>query len=341
MQTALNLAELGLGSVAPNPMVGCVIVYKNEIVAQGYHQKYGETHAEVNAINNLNVNINPKNCTLYVTLEPCSHFGKTPPCADLIIEKGFNKVVVCNLDSNPLVAGKGIKKLKNAGIEVIIGILEDFGNELNKRFFAFHKFKRPYIILKWAETNDGFISKLPLPINKQQNWITGNEAQQLSHLWRTQEQAILVGKNTVLADNPSLTARLVKGNNPIRIVIDKNLELNATLNIFNTDAKTIIFNSVKNEIKNNLTYIKLNFNKYVAEQVLDKLYALNIQSIIVEGGTLTLNSFLQNDFFDELRIFKNPNLNFINGLKAPNIELKIEFQFVGGDILFLIDKKNI
>ena len=191
MQHALSLAEKGLGMVSPNPLVGCVIVHNDRIVAEGYHQKYGEAHAEVNAVNALPNSVNPAECTVYVTLEPCSHFGKTPPCADLLIKKGFKKVVICNNDPNPLVSGNGIKKLEIAGIEVITGVLEKEGRFLNRRFFTNHEKKRPYIILKWAQTKDGFISKWPIPANREENWITHKAAQIASHQLRANDDAIL------------------------------------------------------------------------------------------------------------------------------------------------------
>ncbi len=223
MQRCLELAAKGLGNVAPNPMVGCVIVCDGEIVAEGYHEQYGCGHAEPNAIKQVSDAILKKS-TLYVTLEPCSHHGKTPPCADLIISKGIKKVVIGNLDSNPLVSGRGIQKLKEAGIEVEHGILDKECRALNKRFFTFHEKKRPYIILKWAQTQDGFISHNPLPENKEDNWITGKESKALVHQWRGEEQAILIGYNTALVDNPLFTMhRLVKGKNPIRLIIDKTL----------------------------------------------------------------------------------------------------------------------
>ncbi|MBL7917041.1 MAG: bifunctional diaminohydroxyphosphoribosylaminopyrimidine deaminase/5-amino-6-(5-phosphoribosylamino)uracil reductase RibD, partial [Bacteroidia bacterium] len=194
----LTLAQKGLGAVSPNPLVGCAIVKDGEIVAEGYHQKFGEAHAEVNAINNLPKDINPADCTLYVNLEPCSHQGKTPPCADLIISKGFKKVVIANMDTNPLVGGKGIEKLRTAGIEVITGVCEQEAKFLNRRFFTFHEKKRPYIILKWAQTADGFISKLPVPADRNKNLISGEASRKLVHQMRAEEDAILVGKNTVI-----------------------------------------------------------------------------------------------------------------------------------------------
>lgn len=334
MQQAIELAKKGLGNVAPNPMVGCVIVKDETIVATGFHQKYGEAHAEVNAINALPNDINPTDCTLYVTLEPCCHFGKTPPCTDLIIKKGFKKVIVCNLDPNPLVAGKGIKMLKDAGVEVLTGVLEQEGRELNKRFFTFFEKKRPYYILKWAQTADGFISRLPLPLNRDENKISGTEAQRIVHQMRAEEMGIMVGKNTVLADNPNLTIRLVEGNNPIRMFIDKDLEVPESFNIYNPSAKTIVFNRIKNEIKNNIEFVKLDFDLNVLSQISDKLYELNIQSVLVEGGMRLLNDFIQQNILDEIFVFENPKLKFGNGIKAPQINLVGHFDKVGEDKLY-------
>ncbi|MDO8998795.1 MAG: bifunctional diaminohydroxyphosphoribosylaminopyrimidine deaminase/5-amino-6-(5-phosphoribosylamino)uracil reductase RibD [Bacteroidota bacterium] len=334
MHEAIELAKKGLGAVAPNPMVGCVIVYNDAIVASGYHQNYGEAHAEVNAINNLSSDINPADCTLYVTLEPCSHFGKTPPCADLIIEKGFKQVMVCNLDVNPLVAGKGVEKLKNAGLVVTTGVLEQEGKLLNKRFFTFYEKNRPYYILKWAQTADGFISNIPLPADRGSNVITGIESQKIVHQMRMEEMGILVGKNTVLADNPNLTNRLVEGKSPRRIIIDKDLEVPENFNVYDNNAKTIVFNAIKDEVKDNITFIKLNFDLNVLEQISDKLVDLKIQSVLVEGGRRVLNDFIQQNLFDEIFVFENPNLKFGNGLKAPQINLVGHFDLIGTDKLY-------
>jgi len=317
MQLALDLAKQGWSMVAPNPMVGCVIVMDEKIVAKGYHKKYGEAHAEVNAIKKLKKSIHPKDCILYVNLEPCSHHGKTPPCADLIINKGFKKVVIANLDQNPLVAGKGIEKLKNAGIEVITGVLEKEGCELNKRFFTFHEKKRPYYILKWAQTADGFISKFPVPKNREENMI-GDEVQQKKvHQMRAGEMAVMVGKNTVLCDNPHLTTRLVKGKNPVRIFIDKNLEVPSTFNIYNKEAGTIVFNALLNKEEGNIKRIKIDFTKNVLKQISDILYQLKIQSVIVEGGAFLLNDFIKQNLYDEVNVFVNEKLKFGSGVKAP------------------------
>jgi diaminohydroxyphosphoribosylaminopyrimidine deaminase/5-amino-6-(5-phosphoribosylamino)uracil reductase len=317
MQKALDLAAQGWPNVQPNPMVGCVIVHKGEVVSSGFHEKFGEAHAEVNAINHLSPTIKPEECTLFVTLEPCSHFGKTPPCADLIVQRGFNKVVICNLDPNPLVAGKGIKKLRNAGVEVVTGVLEKEGLELNKRFFTFYVKKRPYYILKWAQTADGFISRWPVPENRNENLI-GDEAQQIaSHQLRAGEMAIMVGKNTALWDNPELTTRLVKGKNPIRIVLDRDLEVPKTHKVYNNASRTIILNASYNKQEVLHTYLKIDFGNNFFKELNSCLHDLGIQSVIVEGGAKLLQSFIDSGNYDETKVFTNTNLFFGNGIKAP------------------------
>jgi diaminohydroxyphosphoribosylaminopyrimidine deaminase/5-amino-6-(5-phosphoribosylamino)uracil reductase len=335
MQRCLELAVKGIGNVAPNPMVGCVIVCDGEIVAEGYHEQYGSGHAEPNAIKQVSDAILKKS-TLYVTLEPCSHHGKTPPCADLIINKGVKKVVIGNLDSNPLVSGRGIQKLKEAGIEVEYRVLDKECKELNKRFFTFHEKKRPYIILKWAQTQDGFISRIPLPKNKEDNWITGKESKDLVHQWRGEESAILIGYNTALVDNPLLTTRLVEGKNPVRLIIDKNLDLPHNLNIFNNDAKTIVFNSIKSSDDDNIRYVRIDFQNMIQE-ILNECYVLNISSVIIEGGTKTINEFIQKNTWDEARLFVNPNKVFKQGIAAPVISFNQSAPTqIGDDLLYTI-----
>lgn len=319
MKRVFELAQLGWPQVSPNPLVGCIIQNQGNILSEGYHEKYGEAHAEVNAIRNLPEGINPADCILYVNLEPCSHFGKTPPCADLIISKGFKKVVVANLDPNPLVAGKGIDKLRNAGIEVITGVMEKEGLELNKRFFTFHTKKRPYYILKWAQTADGFISKLPVPVNRDENKIGDENQQKEVHKMRAENMGIMVGKNTVLADNPSLTTRLVQGKNPARILIDRNLEIPKGFNVYNDEANTLVFNSLKSERQNNIQFIKIDFSEEVLLQISSALYHLGIQSVMVEGGAYLLNQFINKGFYDEVKIYTNKKLFFGSGVKAPVI----------------------
>ena len=334
MHKALFLAQKGKGHVAPNPLVGCVIMCYDKIIAEGYHENYGGPHAEVNAINALPANLPTADCLLYVALEPCSHFGKTAPCADLIIKKGFKKVVIAIEDPNPKVKGRGIQKLKDAGIEVIVGVLEQEAKELNKAFFIFHQEQRPYVILKWAQTIDGFISRLPIPKSNSDNKISGLEAHQFSHQLRSQVMAIMVGKNTVLNDNPQLTTRLVSGNHPIRVVIDKNLEIQNSFQVFSKESKTLVFNAVKEDEVDNIQRIQLNFNENIISQMLEKLYQMQIHSVLVEGGSILLQSFIDAGIWDEAYVFENPNLSFETGIKAPVFEKGKHFEMVGKDRLF-------
>ena len=307
IKRCLQIGKNGLGNTRPNPMVGSVIVYKNKIIGEGYTSVYGGNHAEVNAINSVVNKDLLKSATIYVILEPCSHYGKTPPCSDLIIKHNIPNVVVGCIDDNEQVAGKGIKRLIDAGCHVIVGVLEQACKNHHKRFFTFHNKKRPYIILKWAETQDGFIA----PKNKNEKkpvWITNMFSRQLVHKWRTEEQAILVGVNTVLQDNPSLTARDWVGKNPIRIVIDKEEKLSKKLNVFNTDAKTILIS------KNNI-----NFSKPIAKQICNYLFKNNINSVIIEGGSKTLQAFINENIWDEARVFTGQT-EFKKGIKAPNFK---------------------
>ena len=332
MKKCLELAKKGMGYVSPNPMVGCVVVFNDQIIGEGYHQEYGTSHAEVNAIENVKDKSLLKKSTLYVNLEPCAHFGKTPPCTNLIIESEIPKVVIGCIDSYSEVSGKGIEKMQNTGIEVIEGILEKESRELNKRFFTFHEKKRPYVILKWAESKDGFMA--PLNQNKP-FWMTSSESKKLVHKWRAEEEAILVGRITAKKDNPSLTVRDVAGSNPIRIIIDKNLKLSSDLNLFNSEAKTIIFNTIKSEETGTNQFVKIDFN-YLIENILEELHKQNIQSVIIEGGSTTLQSFVDANIWDEARIF-TANKLFSQGLKTPIIEGEIILEEeIGTDTLEII-----
>ncbi len=300
----MDIAKNGLGITRPNPMVGSVVVYDNKIIGEGYTSAYGGHHAEVNAINSVSNTDLLKEATLYVTLEPCSHFGKTPPCSDLIIKHQIPNVIIGCMDDNEKVAGKGIKKLKDAGINVIVGVLESECKSHHKRFFTFHNKKRPYIILKWAETADGFIA--PKTKNEQKPvWITNEYSRQLVHKWRTEEQAILVGTHTVFKDNPSLTARDWKGNNPTRIVIDKDNKLSKNHSVFNNEAETIIINKDT-----------IDFSKNIAKQIGNVLFENNITSVIIEGGSKTLQTFIDENLWDEARIFTS-QITFKDGVKVP------------------------
>ncbi len=313
----LLLAEKGLGKVAPNPMVGCVIVHEGKVIGEGYHQQYGGPHAEVNAINSVSDKSKLAESTLYVNLEPCSHHGKTPPCCDLIVKNKIKRVVIGCLDTNPLVAGKGIEKLKQAGIEVTVDVLKDECGELNKRFFTFHEKKRPYIILKWAQTKDGFIAKKP-PFTTEENWITNEESNKLSHTWRAQEGAILVGTTTALLDNPELTTRLSEGKNPLRVLIDKDLKVPHSSNIFSEKAMILVFTDKDAMDSSHIFYRKIDFKRDVISQILDALYGKEINSVIIEGGTNTLQQFIDKGLWDEARIFTGDKI-FKEGLNAPAI----------------------
>lgn len=315
MQRCFELALKGAGSVAPNPMVGAVLVYEEKIIGEGWHQQYGKAHAEVNCINAVKEEDRKliQLSTLYVSLEPCAHYGKTPPCADLIIQYKIPKVVIGCADPFEKVDGKGIEKLKVAGVEVIQGILEKEAKELNKRFFTFHTKQRPYIILKWAQTADGKIAGL----SGERLLISNEYSNRLVHKWRSEEAAILVGTNTTLLDNPELTTRLWEGHSPVRLIIDRKLKLPTDLKVFNQQVPTIIFNTIKHEEKENLLYYKLNDTNNLLPQIMDALYQRNIQSVLVEGGTSLLQSFIEEGIWDEARLITNTTLKIENGLSAP------------------------
>ncbi len=321
IQRCIELAKNGLGTTYPNPMVGSVIVHNDVIIGEGWHKKAGEPHAEVNAINSVKDKSLLQKATIYVSLEPCSHFGKTPPCCDLIIKNKIPNVIIGSVDPNIKVAGNGIKKLIEAGANVTVGVLETECYDLNKRFFTFHQKKRPYIILKWAETKDGFIA----PIEKLEQkpvWITNPYSRQLVHKWRTEEQSILVGTQTVIDDNPKLDARDWFGNNPIRLVIDQNNRITKNSHIFDNQTKTIIFSKIKTEIvEENTIFEVIDFEQNIAQQIIVILYKYQIQSVIIEGGKQTLQTFIDANLWDEARIFIG-NSRFNIGTKAPKLVLK-------------------
>jgi diaminohydroxyphosphoribosylaminopyrimidine deaminase/5-amino-6-(5-phosphoribosylamino)uracil reductase len=320
MQRCIELAGLGAGSVSPNPMVGAVIVHEDNIIGEGFHQQYGQAHAEVNAVNQVLADFDDagellKNSTIYVSLEPCAHYGKTPPCADLIIKYQIPKVVVGCHDPYTQVDGKGIEKIKAAGIEVISGVLEAECQWLNRRFFTRVQKQRPYIILKWAQTNDSFFA----PDDKSQFWITGAESRRLVHQWRGEEDAVLIGKNTAAIDNPQLSTRYWPGKSPKRIVIDRKLELNKNLHIYDQNVETLIFNELKTDIDGKIKYIALeDFERFVPQYILFQLYMQDIQSVIIEGGARTLNSFINEGLWDEARVFTGEAV-LGHGIKAPCI----------------------
>ena len=326
MLRALNLANRGIGNVAPNPLVGCVIVHDDVIIGEGWHTEFGDAHAEVNAINSVKDKSLLKDSTLYVTLEPCSHTGKTPPCADLIIQMKIPKVVIATVDPNPLVSGKGIAKLEAAGIEVICGILEQKTRFQNRRFITFHTKKRPYIILKWAQSADGFMDVLRDEKTKGSIAISGEAAHQLAHQWRSEEAAILVGKNTAINDNPQLNVRLWQGKNPVRVLIDPMLQVQGDGKIFNADARTLVFNRLETRNIFNVDRIQLDFSENILPKILEYLHFEGIQSLIVEGGSDTLSRFIHAGLWDEVRRFTSKK-EITDGLKAPIINDKAQVSF--------------
>jgi diaminohydroxyphosphoribosylaminopyrimidine deaminase/5-amino-6-(5-phosphoribosylamino)uracil reductase len=323
IKRCIELARNGFGTTYPNPMVGSVIVYDNRIIGEGWHKKAGEPHAEVNAIRSVKDKSLLKKATIYVSLEPCSHFGKTPPCCDLIIANEIPNVVVGTVDPNEKVAGNGIKKLIATGINVTVGVLENECYELNKRFFTFHQKKRPYIILKWAESQDGFLApekeagQEPKPV-----WITNTYSRQLVHKWRSEEQAIFVGTQTVIDDNPKLNTRDWAGNNPVRVILDQNNRISKDSYVFDNSVKTIVFTmSEINASTENTTFEVIDFKQNIIPQILEVLYQNQIQSIIIEGGLQTLQSFIDENIWDEARIFIG-TASFEKGTKAPIIPKK-------------------
>ena len=313
----IQLAKLGLGEAAPNPLVGSVVVHDHKIIGEGYHQKYGEAHAEVNAIAAVKDKTLLSESTIYVNLEPCAHFGKTPPCANLIIESKIPRVVIGCVDPYAEVAGKGIDKLKKAGIDVKVGVLEKESQLLNRRFFTFHAKQRPFIILKWAQSSNGMIDMQRNEQEKGILWITQPSTKTLVHQWRAQEAGILVGRKTVENDNPSLTTRMVSGTNPIRIVLDPTCKLDVAAYKMNDGAsKTYIFNTQKSEIYSQVEYIKV--SPFSIKNIVYKLYELDVQSVIIEGGKQTLNNFIEAELWDEARILTGIHI-IEKGVKAPNI----------------------
>jgi diaminohydroxyphosphoribosylaminopyrimidine deaminase/5-amino-6-(5-phosphoribosylamino)uracil reductase len=322
MQRCLDLAVLGMGTVSPNPMVGAVVVYQDTIIGEGYTSPYGGPHAEVNAVQSVVTKYGTEKAnqlladsTIYVSLEPCAHFGKTPPCTDMLIAYGLQKVVIGCSDPFSKVNGLGIAKLRSAGIEVVTGVLEDKCQYINRRFFTQINKSRPYVILKWAETDDGYFA----PADKVQHWISNAASKQLVHKWRSEEDAILVGKNTALIDNPSLTNRCWTGKSPKRILIDKNLDVPADYHLLDQSIETIVFNAVKSEWNQNLKYVEMeNFDLYLPQNILYQLYLMDVQSIIIEGGAKTLQMFIDAGLWDEARIFVSKE-SWGTGLISPKI----------------------
>lgn len=356
MQRCLELAQLGAGQVAPNPMVGAVLVHEGIIIGEGWHRQYGEAHAEVNAIADAEKRLAAHSglthkisqSTLYVSLEPCAHFGKTPPCADLIIQHKIPKVVIACRDPFEQVNGKGIEKLKAAGVEVELGILEKEAIELNKRFFTFHHQQRPYIILKWAATADGFIAPPPpaggIQDSHNKRLLISNEySNRLVHKWRSEEAGIMIGTNTALLDDPSLTVRSWTGQSPVRLVLDMNLRLPASLKVFNKEVRTVIFNTVKQQEEANLLYYQLKKEESLLPQLLKALYELKIQSVLVEGGARLLQSLIDAGCWDEARVIRNDQLSLVKGLNSPQLSnaiLKQETTIATDTLRIFYHQKN-
>lgn len=315
IKRCIELAQKALGKTYPNPLVGSVIVHNGEIIGEGYHHKAGENHAEINAINSVKNKDLISESTIYVSLEPCAHYGKTPPCALKIKELGFKKVVIGAMDSHDKVNGKGKKIIQDAGIEVLSGILEDECINLNKRFFTYHEKQRPYIILKWAESGDGFMDKDFRPYS-----ISNSLVNQFVHQLRADEHAILVGTQTALNDNPSLTVRNVEGVNPVRILIDFDLKVPRNFKLYNNEVKTLVFNSTQEGIENNIHFIKIEKENLLSD-LMKALYKEQIQSVIIEGGSFTLQQFINANLWDEVIVIKNENLKMENGTKSPEFDL--------------------
>jgi diaminohydroxyphosphoribosylaminopyrimidine deaminase/5-amino-6-(5-phosphoribosylamino)uracil reductase len=331
----IQLAKNGFGTTYPNPMVGSVVVYEGQIIGEGWHKKAGEPHAEVNAVNSVKDKSLLQKATIYVSLEPCSHFGKTPPCCDLIIRNKIPNVVIGTVDPNEKVAGNGIKKLLEAGINVTVGVLENECNALNKRFFTFHQQRRPYVILKWAESQDGFIA--PIERNEQKPvWITNSYSRQLVHKWRSEEQAILVGTQTAIDDNPKLDVRDWTGTHPTRVVLDKNNRIPKENFLLDNQIKTIVFcQTGTNTNQENIIFERIDFEQNIASQILKILFEHQIQSVIIEGGRQTLQTFIDENLWDEARIFKG-STSFKNGTKAAIIQSKAnQKQFILEDELII------
>jgi len=331
----LQLAELGAGYVAPNPMVGAVLVCDDKIIGEGYHRHYGEAHAEPNAINSVKNTDLLKQSTLYVNLEPCSHYGKTPPCADLIVSSGIPRVVIGTLDPNPKVAGRGVEILRKVGVEVVVGVLEAECRELNKRFFIFQEQKRPYVLLKWAQTQDGFMDRVRTTVTEPPLQISNSITRQLTHKMRSENQSILVGANTVLLDNPSLTVRNWSGKSPIRIGIDRQRRIPDDFHLLDGSIPTLIFTEKDEVDKLHVEFVKIDFGTNSVETILNEIYKRNIHSVLVEGGPTILNSFIESGLWDEANIEIAP-LRIVEGMAAPVLQLQpISRQnFEGHDWLF-------
>ena len=331
MRRCLELARMGRNRVAPNPMVGAVIVHNNLIIGEGYHREFGKPHAEVNAINSVVDPTMLSESTMYVNLEPCSHYGKTPPCSDLIVQKKIKKVVIGCLDSNLEVSGKGVKHMRQKGVDVKVGVLENESRKLNRRFLTFHEKHRPYIILKWAQSADGYMDINRKNDKPEIHWISTVQSKRLVHTWRAMEAAILIGNQTAINDDPELTTREVYGANTLRILIDPKLKTSLKHKVYNNVSKTLVFNLLKQGVKNNIEYVKLDDSTGFLHKLLNELYRRNILTVIVEGGKKTHQHFIEIGVWDEARII-NGKVFFKDGLKAPELHRIPDAQYqIGTD----------
>ncbi len=339
MSRCIELAARGSGQTSPNPMVGSVVVVDGQIIGEGWHHKAGQAHAEVNALQNLTPQ-KLKKATLYVNLEPCCHTGKTPPCTNLILDKKIQKVVVGCADPNKKVAGQGIAQLKAAGVEVKVGVLESDCRALNKKFITYHEKQRPHITLKWAQSLDGFLAPEKQNLGHP-HWITSKVSRQLVHQWRAENQAILVGSQTVIQDNPRLTVRDWNGQNPLRIVIDKSAALSASFHVFNQEATTLVFGLKKNDnLPSSIQQVVLQEKNNINTQICQYLFNLNIQSLLVEGGKKTFDYFLKQNLWDSCCVFTGPGL-LEAGLRAPHKpSMPSEITEIGGDVLEIFENPN-
>lgn len=336
MLRAIQIAQLGAGKVSPNPMVGAVIVHQEQIIGEGWHARFGGPHAEAVAIDQVlqrypNAHDLLRSSTIYVSLEPCAHFGKTPPCADLIIKYQVPQVIIACQDPFEGVNGNGIARLKDAGIQVVEGMLNEKATYMNRRFLTRVRENRPYVILKWAQTANGYFA----PLESKQKWISGHAAKVLAHKWRSEEDAVLVGTNTALADNPRLNVREYAGRNPKRVLIDKNLRLPKNLHLFDNRQETVVFNALETDWKDNTKYVALeNFDLYLPQSILYQLYLMDVQSLIVEGGIKTIDMFMAAGLWDEARVFVSGH-HWQDGQLAPNLHsLPASSEKVGQDTLF-------
>lgn len=344
MARCLSLARAGAGNVAPNPMVGAVVVHRGKVIGEGYHRKYGEAHAEVIAIASVKDESLLKESTIYVSLEPCSHYGKTPPCAELIIKKQIPRVVVACLDPFPEVSGRGVRMLREAGVEVVTGVMEKEAWELNREFMTFQQLKRPFVYLKWAQSADGFIDSLRADANVPPVVFSSAETRRRVHRLRANVAAIMVGTQTALLDNPSLTVRHWAGRSPVRVVLDRTLRIPAHYHLLDGTVKTLVFTAADAVSRDNVEYIKIDFSAPVLPRVMDELYARKLNSLMVEGGAMLLDSFIREGLCDEMLVETSP-VRLGSGIKAPDpgkassLWLKA-VEHVQGQVISVFSQKN-